>query len=452
MPDPILGQPAQAPAQQPIQGGFAPPAQAPVQQAAPQYQAPTAAPGSADEFRQLASHAQQGAAPGGQQNFQQPGQPAAPVQQQLDPVLEAARKKGYDISGFRSADDFLDAVGSLASAAQVGQRYAPYQADIDAYLEQQRSGTQQAAPAVAAQPSPWDAPEYDPQWDLQCVWVPQLDRYVVRTELAGQVSPVIADKLTRSKQWERRTGTELIRNAPKKFREAVGMPLEGTFDEIVEQRVTKALEARDQQVRETQLRQQTQAYLQQHAAEFYVLDPQTKAPLRNPWTGQEQLTPKGEALAQFANVATQQYGVTEPMARTALAFQLLHTHELQMQAQAAAAAQQPGLNGGYQPQQQLGYQPAPAYQQPAVGQQVYGAQPAQPGPAPAQALGDPRDGFLARANQRAQEAGGFHRPNRDASAQAAHHPGGPIQNPNLSLRDQMIAMAQRQGVLPQQLP
>lgn len=433
-PAPSLAPPAAPSGAQPS-AYAAPPVSAPPQPLTPPASQPAYQPAQAQQPQ--APQYQQPSTPLGQQpgfEFPLPGQPAPqsagqpqPSQPQPTHIRDSLAQRGYDVSGFSSDDELLAAVEQGQAIAEQYQLVSPhmreYLAQRDEFYrwqEQQRAAghqssqqPQQAQPGQQKKPAAWELPEYDENWARYAKWDETRQEYVPRDQWAN---PVAAEKLNAYARALQQRQTEFWRN-----------PHEVVWQGI-QDRINEQVQATIQQFHQQQTaQQQAMTYLQQHASELYVTDPNGR-PQVDP-AGNPLLRPKGQALWNYIE-QLRQAGVTDTLRRNQLAIQMLEADDLR---QRVAQAQQP--------QQPLPGQPGPSPQQPAppaYSQQPGPAAPLSPAMPPKQ---QQEETFIQRAL-----AGQRHMPNRAGTVVTSQQPGAPPQNPELDFEQMALStLAQRNG-------
>jgi hypothetical protein len=248
-------------------------------------------------------------APPPSQSQYAPEQPSSePSAQAL--IRDAFASRGYDVSGYEGDEDLLS---HLEQIAQVGQkipeleRFAALGRDVSPYLDQfqewRRSQAQPQQPAAPAEPKWWDAPvkaDVDRYAQL-CDKDATTGRWAIKPELAGRVSSQVADDLNRYEEWQRKTSHKLLHEFPQSVQEAVADQLDQLRQEMAYYAQAAVDEYRQQY--------EAQAYIQKRQSDFYVLDDRGRVQT-NP-DGSERLTPKGQAMLEYAHEA-RAYGIQDP--------------------------------------------------------------------------------------------------------------------------------------------
>lgn len=254
---------------------------------------------------------------------QVPASPAAPqATTQAAPaggfsLRDALAKKGYDTSAF--SDDSAAAEALLATVeqwhesqpyVQRGQYFAQHEADFRRWQEEQerqrqaptpQSPVPSAASAAAAKTVAeaagleWKVPEYDPRWELLVTRDDQ-----GRFQSGDPTYLPIAQKLQQYYDWQRDTSQKILGDFPGLVGQAIAPKLEA-LEKAFDERVKAAIQ---QGIQGYASEQEGRRYVQEREADFYVLGP-NKQRLIDPRTGQEQLTPKGQAFVQHVSDAKQ---------------------------------------------------------------------------------------------------------------------------------------------------
>lgn len=247
----------------------------------------------------------------------------APVQQEHNPVLDTMRARGYDVSTYRSDDEFIgETEARYAATVQAEQNLQSHQAHEQEMQRRvqamhQDSKNEGSRENEGAAKDEKGQPEFDQSW-ADLVEQDEGGRFVVRPEYIGSVDPGLADKVNKYVNWRQERSNKLIDDPVNTIMEA------GLSDQI-NQAVSQAVQGTMSQ---QQVRSGAADFIRENAQTLYVSDDQGNFARGN--DGQPILSPVGEAL-NAAHVQLRQAGITNPNQRHQVAMQMVQNHFTQQQ-------------------------------------------------------------------------------------------------------------------------
>ncbi|QDP52474.1 MAG: hypothetical protein Unbinned1606contig1000_33 [Prokaryotic dsDNA virus sp.] len=334
---------------------------------------------------------------------QQPAPPTAAAG-----VREAFAARGYDVQNFQDDQQFIETIESglsqltdlpqLQQLAEYGRKYLSEQSQGEPVSEPPPESYTDVNQAPAGN---WQPPEFDPAWDNLLTLDAASGQYIPVNE---HVNPAVAQKANEYKDWMRDQGQQFWKN-PYEFMQN---GLQGWIENTIDSRVSQIEDRR-------KYSEEVDQFLNQNAASLYHLDEQGNI-VHDPVTGEESLTPQGQALKNYAEQARSS-GMRDPRAIQQYAVGMLERdsllqHNVQLQQ--------------YQQQQQ---QQQYETQQPMTPEQVNQQQ---------------KESFVSRALPQ----GSGYAPNYDATVASAAEAGIP-QNGESSFFDMAVPEMMNMGIMPQ---
>lgn len=239
----------------------------------------------------------------------------APEPEPTRAIVDAFAKRGYDVSGFGSDEDFLPHLEQAYS--QVGrleqlERLAAVGREALEAREQEK-----APPKKETKEEPksdWDPPEYNPQWEALCEADPRLGQYVVREEWRSTVAPSVAEKLTKYRQWE----NDALRRMVQQFPSLV----EKYAAKIVQDQTKDLSQQWRADYEQERALSEAERYFQDRNHEFYQMD---GGAARYNASGEPILTERGQALAKYMQ-AFRDAGVDDQVKLSRIAMQWAKEH------------------------------------------------------------------------------------------------------------------------------
>lgn len=247
-----------------------------------------------------------------------------PVVQTPEPVAVSdfslrniATERGYDPAGFSDDKalaaalfDAAEQYNQMQPLAQIGRQFAPYvdrMGDFQEYLAakdaEAKAAAEEAAKAALPPAMEWRKAEYDPQWE----------RFCEQDQRTGTWQPIggapqfqtYANKLNEATEARRFNSQQVVSDLPGLL-DKYYAPRETSLKQSIIEEARKEMQ---QEFARRQQEAEAQAYIQQHAKDFYQCDA-TGYPLIGS-DGQPRLSLKGEAMAQHAT-ALRDSGITDP--------------------------------------------------------------------------------------------------------------------------------------------
>jgi hypothetical protein len=214
--------------------------------------------------------------------------PVEPVETPSESVLRATAKKyGYtdeDLSRFDSDEQLATTLFGLTEQyaqyrstaeplVQVGRQFAEH---ADKLPQFQQWLTEQAKPAEPVEPEKpkfeWHTPEYDPTWES----------VTVEQDPIGYATA--QQKLKAYQKWARDTQRKVLHEYPQLAQQAVEPMLserEKALRAYVDEKLTEARQSWEQEQVKATVAQREDAWLRDHAMEFYEHDPAGQPVLRD---------------------------------------------------------------------------------------------------------------------------------------------------------------------------
>ena len=252
----------------------------------------------------------------------------APMQEEHNPVLDTMRARGYDVSTYRSDDEFIgETEARYAAAVQAEQNLQAHQAHEMQMRQQveamsQNKETEKATEDGGSEKNTGGQPEFDQSW-ADLVEQDESGRFVVRPEYIGSVDPGLADKVNKYVNWRQERSNKLIDDP-------VNTIMEAGLSEQIQQAVSQAVQGTMSQ---QQVRSGAADFIRQNADVLYVTDDKGNFAQGN--DGQPILSPVGEAL-NAAHVQLRQAGMVNPTQRHQVAMQMVQNHFTQQQLSGAS--------------------------------------------------------------------------------------------------------------------
>ncbi len=219
-------------------------------------------------------------------------EPVAPepgVEPQLS-VRDQLTASGFDASGYATDEAAIAAMAVNANAYRDAQPLIGYGREYVENAEEfqtWQAAQQQAAPVPEPETPSWTQPEMDPNWDTLTVF----------DEAAGQYVAVQRDSPSMVRAAEQRNDYQ--RATRDNLNTLLQNPVGTVWDGGVSERVDKLVAERvDAAIAQYASQQQTQAFLNENRAELFQVDPGGEVQV-DPITGQQLLTPRGEAMSQY---------------------------------------------------------------------------------------------------------------------------------------------------------
>lgn len=223
------------------------------------------------------------------------GQPAASgVSNEYTGVLDYARGRGLDVTGYDNDAALMDAMTDRFHRgqqedyyAQLGRALAPRAAEIQNYLG---NANQPAKPAAAAAPAEWERPQMDQRW------VGMVDRDPLSGMYLGKpgTPPAITEAVNRYAQWQEKYGSDPL--------SAVRPYVEQQLPQVIQQQVSAALQ-------QYQTAQATQQILATNAEWMYAHDEAGRPTIGV--GGQRVFTAQGKRYGQYVQHLESQ-GMRDP--------------------------------------------------------------------------------------------------------------------------------------------
>jgi len=256
--------------------------------------------------------------------------PQAPEPPSSFSLLEAARSRGIDPSGYESEEALAEAMFSALDTFQehepfvkIGQQFAPYADKLSDFQKWQEEQAAQATPAAKPEQPvsgfEWNAPEYDPRWEGMPIERDERGFYKAPADYP-QLAP-IAEKMNAYRQFQVDAINKFIHDPQQLIHAA-------TADRLAEIE-KRAIEAAEEKI-ETALAKQRadaemDAYVQGKAKDIYLHDVQGQ--LRYKPNGEPMLSPKGQAMAEYGGML-EKAGVTDSALMRQLLDKMIQADEL----------------------------------------------------------------------------------------------------------------------------
>ena len=232
-------------------------------------------------------------------------------------LREIASQRGYDSTDFADEAalaaalfDRAEQYNQVQPIVEIGRQFAPYadkMGDFQAYMaakeEDARVAAEDAAKAAAPPALNWRKAEYDPQWERFCE---QDARTGMWQPLGGAPQfAAYAQKLNDVQEARRLNSQELVSDFPGLL-DRYFAPRETSLKQTIIEEARKLVQ---EEFAQRQRESEAQAYIQQHAKDFYQQDAAGQLMVGS--DGQPRLTPKGEAMAMHCQ-ALAESGMSDP--------------------------------------------------------------------------------------------------------------------------------------------
>lgn len=230
-------------------------------------------------------------------------------------LKDAAQKRGIDPAAYETDESLAEAMFSALDTFQqnepfvkIGQQFAPYADKLTDFqkwqTEQEKPAEPTPAPEDATPKFQWTAPEYDPRWEGM---VERDERgYYKAPDGLPSLAPV-AEKMNTYRQFQTDALTKFLGNPQELIHSANAEQLAE-----MEKRIIGAnQQAIEQAIQKQRNDAEMNAYVQQQAEEIYQHGSDKQVLYDN--QGVPMLSPKGHAMAEYANTA-ERYDITDPVA------------------------------------------------------------------------------------------------------------------------------------------